>query len=402
MWRRPVPCGLKAGLKAKIHSGILLQIHSKLREVRDVSDQNARSNSGLGIIVFCPDDLKECTPFSTYIYWYVNDMLTSEGRNVVFSLCNTWAFANGSGKLYPFRCNISTATKGVATKVGRFFHFFTEDRVSLTDLNRSISLPWIKRSRACLFFFFFSRFVHEQITKHQQSKKWNKHGFWMDQVFCLWFLFFLESSANCCLSSLESVWNITPPRYWFLSGAEKHGNLGLKKLLGPSSFRSHVLWSKVEHIARRCHHPQHSDDSHCSGVEGDAPREASVSRSNWAQNPESGTSARQLNHRWCWDTWRSRVLSCWIASYCRIHKERSGSCNESWHWWHSYTEMFWGKDPLQPDRNFQLCFPLLQSTGFGRHQRLGDAHWGRCLCRMHIFDEHQHGWVCDSHWDWCL
>ena len=188
MWRRPVPCGLKAGLKAKIHSGILLQIHSKLREVRDVSDQNARSNSGLGIIVFCPDDLKECTPFSTYIYWYVNDMLTSEGRNVAFSLCNTWAFANGSGKLYPFRCNISTATKGVATKVGRFFHFFTEDRVSLTDLNRSISLPWIKRSRACLF--FFSRFVHEQITKHQQSKKWNKHGFWMDQVFCLWFLFF--------------------------------------------------------------------------------------------------------------------------------------------------------------------------------------------------------------------
>ena len=208
-------------------------------------------------------------------------------------------------------------------------------------------------------------------------------------------VFFLESSANCCLSSLESVWNITPPRYWFLSGAEKHGNLGLKKLLGPSSFRSHVLWSKVEHIARRCHHPQHSDDSHCSGVEGDAPREASVSRSNWAQNPESGASARQLNHRWCWDTWRSRVLSCWIASYCRIHKERSGSCNERWHWRHSYTEMFWGKDPLQPDRNFQLCFPLLQSTSFGRHQRLGDAHWGRCLCRMHIFDEHQHGWVCD-------
>lgn len=78
MWRRPVPCGLKAGLKAKIHSGILLQIHSKLREVREVSDQNSRSNSGLGIIVICPDDLKECTPFSTYIYWYVNDVLTSE------------------------------------------------------------------------------------------------------------------------------------------------------------------------------------------------------------------------------------------------------------------------------------------------------------------------------------
>ena len=101
-------------------------------------------------------------------------------------------------------------------------------------------------------------------------------------------------------------------------------------------------------------------------------------RSNWAQHPESGAAARQLNLRWCWDTWCSRNLWCWFSSDCGTHKDRSGGCSARWHRWHPYTEMCWDKDPLQPN----LCLPQRLSASFGHYQRLGDSHWGRCLCRV--------------------
>ncbi len=72
------------------------------------------------------------------------------------------------------------------------------------------------------------------------------------------------------------------------------------------SFCSHVLWSSIEHLTRWCHHPRRCDDSHCSGVEGYAPWEEK-SGSDWAQSPQRGAAARQLNHRWCWDAWLSRI-----------------------------------------------------------------------------------------------
>ena len=180
MWRRPVPCGLKAGLKAKIHSGILLQIHSKLREVREVSDQNARSNSGLGIIVICPDDLKECTPFSTYIY-----LLTCQWhayfrrRNVAFSLCHAIRghLPMDLGSFIRLDATFLPLPKVWQQTLDVFVHFFTEDRVSLTGLNRSISLPWIKRSRVCLFFFGICTWINHQTSAIKKVKqKWILDG----------------------------------------------------------------------------------------------------------------------------------------------------------------------------------------------------------------------------------
>ena len=85
---------------------------------------------------------------------------------MAFSLCNTWAFANGSGKLYPFRCNISTATKGVATNVGRFFHRGS----GVFDRFEPLNFLALDQTQPSLL-VFISGFVHEQITKHQQSKK---------------------------------------------------------------------------------------------------------------------------------------------------------------------------------------------------------------------------------------
>ena len=143
-------------------------------------------------------------------------------------------------------------------------------------------------------------------------------------------IFFQESSANCCLSSLEFHPQVMIP--CIAPDAIKYPKSGPKNSggsIGPSSFCSNVLWNKVEDITRRRHQPWHSDHCFCSGVEGDSPCEASVSRSNHA----SGAAARQLNHRWWWDTWRSRDLLHWIASHSCIHKERSGSCNERWHRW---------------------------------------------------------------------
>ena len=140
-----------------------------------------------------------------------------------------------------------------------------------------------------------------------------------------------------------------------------------------SSVLRHVLWSSIEHLTRRCHHPGRCDDSHCSGVEGYAPWEASLSRSDWAQSPQSGAAARQLNHRWCWDTWRSRALGCWIPSDCHIHKERSGSRNKTWH---PYRGMFCGEDSFQRDQYFTLCLPKLTSASFAHNPWVCDSDWG--------------------------
>ena len=166
-----------------------------------------------------------------------------------------------------------------------------------------------------------------------------------------------------------------------------------------SSVLRHVLWSSIEHLTRRCHHPGRCDDSHCSGVEGYAPWEASLSRSNWAQSPQSGAAARQLNHRWCWDTWRSRALGCWIPSDCDIHKERSGSRNKTWH---QYKGMFCGEYTFQRDQYFTLCLPKLTSDSFAHNPWVCDSHWGPCLSKLHLSGEHHLGWVCDSCWDRCL
>ena len=267
----------------------------------------------------------------------------------------------------------------------------------LVRFHSVISLPWIPR------------FFHEKNPPKSRETKnvKQKAGFWMDFVFLPLILFYFQNHQPI---AVWVVWNFTPPSIDSFHSVGVHSTRATKNRKSrPKNSRgfhrpfcSYVLWIKVEHLTRSCHHPWHSDDSHCSGVKGDPPREASVSRSNWAQNPKSRAAARQFNHRWCWDTWRRRVLLCWITSDCRIHKERSGSCNKRWHRWHLYTEMFWGKDPLQPDRNFQLCVPKLQSTSFGHHQRLGDAHWWTCLCTLHILDEHHHGWVCDAYWGRCL
>ena len=136
---------------------------------------------------------------------------------------------------------------------------------------------------------------------------------------------------------------------------------------------SHVLRSQCQHLTRWCHHPWRCEDSHCSRVEGYAPGEASLSRSDWAQSPPSAPAARQLNHRWCWDTWRSRALGCWIPTDCHIHKERSGSRNQPWH---PYTRMFCRKDPLQRDTYFRGCLPKLTSAGFAHNPWVCDSHWG--------------------------
>ena len=162
---------------------------------------------------------------------------------------------------------------------------------------------------------------------------------------------------------------------------------------------SHVLWSSIEHPTRRCHHPRCCDDSHRSGVEGYPPWEASLSRSDWAQSPQSGAAPRQLNHRWCWDTWRSRALGCWIPSDCHIHKERSGS---RYNTWHPYRGMFCGEDSLQRDKYFRGCLPKLTSASFSHNPWVCDSDWDRCLWKLPLSGEHHLGWVCDSHWDRCL
>ena len=110
-----------------------------------------------------------------------------------------------------------------------------------------------------------------------------------------------------------------------------------------------------------------------SGVQHAAP---CVSHPFW--EIQLSAAARQLNLRWCWDTWCSRNLWCWFSSDCGTHKDRSGGCSARWHRWHPYTEMCWDKDPLQPN----LCLPQRLSASFGHYQRLGDSHWGRCLCRV--------------------
>ena len=83
--------------------------------------------------------------------------------------------------------------------------------------------------------------------------------------------------------------------------------MGGKKFLfaTPSKhpLQSHVPRNQIERSTRQCHHPWCSHDSHRSGVEVDAPWEAPLSRSDWAQSPQSGAAAQQLNRRRSWGTW---------------------------------------------------------------------------------------------------
>lgn len=105
----------------------------------------------------------------------------------------------------------------------------------------SFCLPWIKVS------------PWKNHGNHQPTKKVKqKTGFWMDFVFCPWFCFFFFSGMPI------AVWVVcnTPSIDFFRSVGVRSASCKNKSQIWPIG--SYVLWSKVEDLARSCHHSWHS------------------------------------------------------------------------------------------------------------------------------------------------
>ena len=116
--------------------------------------------------------------------------------------------------------------------------------------NQQQAMNCSTRHFACLG----SRFLHEKIMEiTNQPKKWSK------KLDFGWILFFAPDSVFFFFSGMPiAVWVVcnTPSIDFFRSVGVRSASCKNKSQIWPIG--SYVLWSKVEDLARSCHHSWHS------------------------------------------------------------------------------------------------------------------------------------------------
>lgn len=211
-----------------------------------------------------------------------------------------------------------------------------------------------------------------------------KHGAWMQITAFFTAKYSNNMSIQGFFSTIRQSFCVTK-RHW----------------LRVSGICIHVLWpfwATLADLGRQCRDAWCSNNSHGSGVEGNAPWEAPEKwRSNWAQNTESRVAAWWLIHRECSDIGCSRFVG-WSGSDCHVCKKRSGSGNERWH---PNTWIRSGVLPL-PDGNFRLCLWTCLSACSDNDPWVRNTDWRECLWLVHLFTKHYHPCFSNRYWIPCL